>query len=57
MTPKDLKRIKRQLVTWGYPRHLVEKMQLVRLFNCYQNEKEFQKYQETKEKEHFLKKY
>lgn len=54
MHPHKLNTIKKQLINWGYPRRLVNKMRTDRILKCYQKEKEFQEYQTTIEKEYYL---
>lgn len=54
MDPHELNSIKKQLIGWGYPRRLVNKMKTDRILKCYQKEKEFQEYQITIEKEYYL---
>ena len=54
MPPHQLYSIKNELIKWGYPRRLVEKMKPKRLLKCYQDEKDFQEYQNIKENEYYL---
>lgn len=54
MFSKQLVSMKKQLMKWGYPRCLIEKMKPGRILKCYQNEKVFQEYQSIKEREYYL---
>lgn len=54
MYPQRLNSIKKQLINWGYPQRLVNKMKPLRILKLYQKEKEFQEYQAIKEEEYYL---
>ncbi len=54
MHPHKLNSIKKQLIEWGYPQCLVNKMKPVRLLKNYLKEKQIQEYQIVKEKEYYL---
>lgn len=54
MCPNKLNSIKKELISWGYPHRLVNKMKPARLLKCHRKEKEFQEYQAIKEKEYYF---